>query len=258
MANKTKAPSKVQEVVTIRELRMGLLSVPVVSRTSMIQHAFSAKAEKQMEDVQTAKDKTSTPGKKNRPAKDVIEEFTGAIHLLEEKDRSKLYDRLAKLNRGKGPTDMQDVTACFKGIRVGFPAHGVKESCRRGVKGSGMPMTDFSASLWIFGTDGTDLVEIKFKKCLFRRDHVRIGGQFKTTDLRYRPEFFDWSMVIEIEYDEGSITPQDIFNSISRAGVKCGIGEWRPNAPSKPGNHGCFAVDRKALAKVSGNGKKVA
>ena len=55
---------------------------------------------------------------------------------------------------------------------------------------------------------------------------VRIGmGQ---ADVRYRPEYLDWSAILTIEYNEGMLSAEQIYQLVSAAGYGCGIGEMRP------------------------------
>jgi hypothetical protein len=60
-------------------------------------------------------------------------------------------------------------------------------------------------------------------------------------DLRYRPQFDQWSVDINIEYDADLLQQGDIVNLIDRAGFGVGVGEWRPE---KGGEFGRFAVKR--------------
>lgn len=72
-----------------------------------------------------------------------------------------------------------------------------------------------------------------------REDIVRIGQG--STDLRYRPEFRNWSMIIRMEFDSMSLTQNTILNLVQRAGFGVGLGERRPE---KGGEYGRFQVDR--------------
>ena len=62
-----------------------------------------------------------------------------------------------------------------------------------------------------------------------------------STDLRYRPEFSEWSILLRIEYDTEWISADTIVNLLERAGFGIGIGEMRPQ---KGGEFGRFQVDR--------------
>lgn len=71
-----------------------------------------------------------------------------------------------------------------------------------------------------------------------REDIVRVGaGQ---TDLRYRPEFSNWSVNVIVQIDSDLLNEQDVINLVNRAGFSVGIGEWRPE---KGGEYGRFKFD---------------
>ena len=71
-----------------------------------------------------------------------------------------------------------------------------------------------------------------------REDIVRIGQN--QTDLRYRPQFDDWSVEIRLEIDFDMLNDQDVVNLVNRAGFSVGVGEWRPE---RGGEFGRFAFD---------------
>jgi len=73
---------------------------------------------------------------------------------------------------------------------------------------------------------------------VIREDIVRVGNN--QTDLRYRPEFADWSVNIVIQIDSDLLNEQDVINLVNRAGFSVGIGEWRPE---KGGENGRFELD---------------
>lgn len=71
-----------------------------------------------------------------------------------------------------------------------------------------------------------------------REDSVRVGQG--SADLRYRPQFDDWSVEFTVEIDADLLQPSDVVNLIDRAGFGVGIGEWRPE---KGGEYGRFQVE---------------
>ena len=74
-------------------------------------------------------------------------------------------------------------------------------------------------------TQATDLIEVAGNPRM-RMDMVRIGMQ-KTPDVRFRPEFVDWSATLRIEYNTDVLTEEIIGNLLYRAGQTVGIGEGR-------------------------------
>ena len=95
-------------------------------------------------------------------------------------------------------------------------------------------MTDMRRAFHIDG----DLVEIKSEQHpQMRMDMVRIG--MGTADVRFRPEFRDWSADVPIRFNEAVISVEQIVNLFNLAGFGVGIGEWRPE---KDGQWGMFHV----------------
>ena len=74
-------------------------------------------------------------------------------------------------------------------------------------------------------TQATDLIEVVGDPRM-RMDMVRIGMQ-KTPDVRFRPEFVEWSATLRIEYNTDVLTEEIIGNLLYRAGLTVGIGEGR-------------------------------
>jgi hypothetical protein len=73
-----------------------------------------------------------------------------------------------------------------------------------------------------------------------RRDIARVGTfPNKKPDLRYRPEFRDWSVDLVIEYEPALISLAGLYLLLRRAGRSIGLYEWRPEK-SPAGIYGCF------------------
>src|SRR3546814_7461476 len=70
-----------------------------------------------------------------------------------------------------------------------------------------------------------------------REDMVRVG--MGTADIRYRPEFPEWSILAAIKFNASVISAEQIANLLSTAGFAIGIGEWRPE---RNGQFGRFHV----------------
>lgn len=62
-----------------------------------------------------------------------------------------------------------------------------------------------------------------------RRDITRVGKfGSKQPDLRYRPEFTEWSVQLVIEYEPALVSQAGLHQLIRRAGRSVGLYEWRP------------------------------
>ena len=71
---------------------------------------------------------------------------------------------------------------------------------------------------------------------VMREDTVRIS---MSTDIRFRPEYRDWSMEFDVVFNSRAISPEQIVNLVNIAGFGIGIGEWRPE---RSGQFGMFHV----------------
>jgi hypothetical protein len=177
--------------------------VPIVGTSPLIVHRFSEKARKQMLDA-------AQGNKPPREPKDPEAEYRAAFHRLKD---------------GK----------------PGFPATGFKAATvSAGRFFSGVTMTGLRQFLFFkgeIGADGVPLVRIEGEPRM-REDVVTVnrGG----SDLRYRPEFSEWSAVLEIVFVSSMITQGSVLSLVDGAGLGVGIGDWRPE---KGGDFGTFRVD---------------
>ena len=113
-------------------------------------------------------------------------------------------------------------------------------------KDLGVEKTLIKKSLFFPCEDANKCVPLIADEPICREDIVRVGvGQ---TDLRYRPEFAEWRVRVECEYDSGALSEQDIINLVNRAGFGVGLGEWRPE---KGGEFGRFQIDTTVPVEVS-------
>jgi hypothetical protein len=63
-------------------------------------------------------------------------------------------------------------------------------------------------------------------------------------DLRARPMWRNWGMVLTIEFDRGIFSLQDVVNLMTRVGMQVGIGEGRPDSRASAGmGFGTFRVE---------------
>lgn len=83
-----------------------------------------------------------------------------------------------------------------------------------------------------------ELVQIQSDPPIMREDMVRVG--MGTADMRYRPEFRNWSVDLVVRFNPNSITLDQLVSLFNMAGFACGVGEWRP---SRDGQFGTFHVD---------------
>ena len=119
----------------------------------------------------------------------------------------------------------------------GFPASAFKQCAVRAGKGIGLAMTDARTLFFVLpnAPDG-ECVSIKSNKPVMRQDPVNVKTGM---DLRFRPEFRNWSANLDIRYDADRITIDQIANLLNHGGQTVGVGEWRPE---KNGTFGTFQV----------------
>jgi hypothetical protein len=87
------------------------------------------------------------------------------------------------------------------------------------------------------GDDGRMLTQIHGEPRM-REDVVTVGRG--GTDLRYRPEFPEWSAVLEITFVKSALTRGSVISLVDAGGMGVGVGEWRPE---RNGDFGQYAVD---------------
>lgn len=80
---------------------------------------------------------------------------------------------------------------------------------------------------------------------VMRQDRVALDSRGKKVpDIRWRPEYRNWSIPIEVEFEKNMVDLSTLFNLFRRAGYHVGIGENRPGSKQArvPGQWGRFDV----------------
>jgi len=191
-----------KEGVKIRPISQVTIALSIVSTTPMIQHRWSEKARQQMRDKHAGK-KTRT-----RDIRDPQAEFEAASYRTEDG-------------------------------QYGIPAMALKSSVIGSAhKDLGIEKTLVRKSLFLRCDDPNGVLPIKCAEPAMREDTVRVGAS--GTDLRYRPEFKEWTCRVTFEIDAELLQVDDLVALINRAGFGVGIGEMRPE---KGGDYGRFRTD---------------
>ena len=189
--------------IKLKPISVETVVVTVEGLTPMIQHAWSEKALRMIREKKMGK-KT-----KDREACDPDAEFKAAAYYTED---------------GK----------------YGVPAMAFKSALVSAAhKDIGIEKTLVKKALFIECHDGNGVIEMQCSEPAMREDVVRVG--MGSTDLRYRPEFRDWSFDVRCQLVTEMLRPEDLANLIDRAGFGIGIGEWRPE---KGGDFGRFRAKR--------------
>ena len=206
------APSK-EEVAEIQISRIAAetIEVPIIGTTPLIMHRFSEKAKRQMLD--------NMQGRKSpKETKDPAAEFDAAFYRMEDET-------------------------------PGFPVLGFKMATVGGARFYGKDVSMTALRQYLFfrgeiGQDGMTLVRIDGEATM-REDVVRVGRG--GTDLRYRPEFREWSTTLTVTYVTSALTRDSVLSLIDAGGMGVGVGEWRPE---KNGDNGTYRVDPDRTVEV--------
>jgi hypothetical protein len=186
--------------VTVSEFKIREVAIPIVGISPLIVHAWSEKSKKMITDKQSGKAKNSKHEVRNPE-----EDYQQAKH--------------------RSPHGWE-----------GFPAAGFKAAMIRGAKMIGMVMKDTQTSFFIKADcQQSQLIKI-LGESRMRTDMVRVG--MGTADIRYRPEYPEWEAVLKIEFNEGVVSLDQIYQLVRAAGYGCGIGEMRPEKTNY--NYGRF------------------
>ncbi|MGH2688027.1 MAG: hypothetical protein ACRDKW_04355 [Actinomycetota bacterium] len=198
----TKKPPE-EGQIQIDRIPAETIRVPIIGTTPLIVHRFSVKAKRQMLDNMQGRKSPKLP-------KDPDAEYEAAFYRM--KDGSPGFPVIA-----------------FKAATVGgarFYANVTMTALKQFVFFNGE-----------VGGDGRMLTQIHGEPQK-REDVVTVnrGG----SDLRYRPEFAEWSAVLDVTFVSSALTRASVLSLIDAGGMGVGVGEWRPE---KDGDFGTYRVD---------------
>lgn len=198
--------------VAISRIGTETLRVPILGTAPLIVHKFSEKSKRQMLDAMQGR-------KSPKEAKDPEAEYEAAFYRLD--DDSYGFPVIA-----------------FKAASV--------SACR--FFGKAMPMTLARQCMFLDAEfskrDGQKLARIAGTPHM-REDVARVG--MGGTDLRYRPEFTEWSTSIDITYVKSMLTRESVLSLLEAGGLGVGIGVWRPE---KKGDFGTYQIDETRDVEV--------
>jgi hypothetical protein len=201
----TSLPADGPVQVTIKRLEKAVVEVPIVGETPLIMHAWSQKSRNLMLENQQTKTKA-----KKEP-RDPQADYEAAFYRLADG-------------------------------RAGMPATAFKAAISEAARFyDGITMTALKTAVFVFGpAEQPDLVPI-IGEPRMREDTPRNANG--VADLRYRPEFWPWSAVLQVHYKPAMLSVESIHNLVDASG-QVGVGDWRPSSPkSKTGMFGMYRVD---------------
>jgi hypothetical protein len=209
------AKKKVEEqVITLPELKLQKATIKIIGETQLVVHSFSKKAMDSIENKQHGKPKNSKHEIRNE-----WEELIQCLYWITPP-----------------PTELTQEAweqALVNGARFGFKAGGIKDCAvsaayRRGLVRN-MPTARGYFSIINTYEDqlyAKQVVEIEYATPpKMRRDCLSTFNS--GADMRYRPQFDDWSMTIDLVFDASAITVAEIANWFRLGGFTVGLGENR-------------------------------
>lgn len=208
-----------EAAIQIDRIAAETIRVPIIGTSPLIVHNFSEKSKRQMLETQQGK-------KRLKETRDPRAEYEAAFY------------RIADPETG--------------GTRYGFPITAFKAATTGAARfyGKSISMTALRQFMFMRGiltdADPQQLVEIVGEPRM-REDVVRLAGPSRSADLRYRPEFRNWSTVLEVTFVTSSISRQSVLSLIDAGGLGIGVGEWRPE---RRGEFGTYAVDQDRPIEV--------
>lgn len=178
--------------------------VDITGIAPYVQHAFSEKQRKQMEETQKAGQQART--KRTRVPKDFEAVYEAAMHRSKEG-------------------------------WLGIPAPAFRNAMISACRLIGYKMTHAKLSVFIEAdgidaNDGTPLVKINGEPRIHKASVRNATG---VADVRWRPMWEEWSAKVAVTFDEDQFSAADVFNLMLRAGMQVGIGEGRPDSPNSNG-----------------------
>lgn len=235
--------TKKEEIIEIRPVEMRSATLTIVGDTPLIVHRWSFKALMELLKIDA--------GLKKKIPRNPVAEVASALYWMDE-DKDP-FPRLPFTMMADGKARYQELLDKYveyteedfirdaTGARFGFPATAIKKAGISTVFRNAMSKDKVSlmGAFFIDGQGEEQLVEIKSPSIPnIRQDNVKVG--MGTADIRYRPQFNEWSIDLAIHYNaNGKLSLSDIINMVNLGGQLNGIGEWRIE---RSGQYGMYHV----------------
>jgi hypothetical protein len=159
------------------------------------------------------------------------------VHQFGQKARQEMRDKdEGRAKSGKEPRDAEqeylDSMYLTEDGKPGFPAIAFKAAAVNAANDAGIQKTLARRAFHVIG----EIIPLAGSPSM-RWDVVRIG--MGTSTNRYRAEFKHWSVTLDIVFNAGIISLEQLINLFQIAGFGVGVGEWRPE---RDGTYGTFHV----------------
>lgn len=215
-----------EQVVVLPPLNLETMMVTIVGDTSLICHAWSHKARREILDKQRKK------AKQAKAAKDPEEDFRQSLYEI----RSGGYGFPSVAVKAAMITAVTSVGGITKvAARQSFRVIGERADVDAALPGVVIRQ---------------NLIRILSGEPMIREDMVRVG--MGTADIRYRGEFWPWVMNFPIGYNANVFSSEQLLNLLNVAGFGVGIGEWRAERNGESGSFHVATEDDRQLLKQLG------
>lgn len=218
MATKAKTTA---QVINISAPDFRTLNIEIEGTAPLMQAKFSAKTKQGL--MQKMAAGSTARSKKQREPRNFENDFKESMHLSEDG-------------------------------WVGIPASAFRNAAIDVCRMVGFKMTHARMSVFIEADgldadDGTPLVRLVADDP--ERTEMVVRNATGVVDIRVRPMWRKWKVMLGIRYDAGQFTASDIYNLIMRAGQQIGIGEGRPFSKSSNGmGYGLFKIADSVTVKA--------
>ena len=212
-----KKETEKNESVILKPIKIKEVEITIKGISPLVVNNFNEKCQQQILDTQMKK-------AKEKQLRNPIEDFMRACYWLTPMPKEFTEEAFEK--------------ALKEGAKFGFPAKGIKAGAVSGAYRNKLTPDKVSLQGAFFIPE--EMLEIKYGELVMRQDYVRIAHN--GTDVRFRPEFRDWSITFKMRYNENAYSLEQILNFINYGGFSCGLGEMRTE---KGGNFGSYEVDVK-------------
>lgn len=200
--------------IKIRPIQVQMARIEIEGITPLIVHNFSEKSKRQM-----LRKQMKVAPETGREAKNPEENFRNSLYVLPGKEKMK-----------------DDSVGKYYVPGISFK-HAAVDGCRY-IDAKELNMTRAKGLFFIEDIPGP---VIKFSSLVMREDYVK--NETKVADIRHRGEFQNWSVDLNISFNQNTVNLDQIVTMLNAGGYHCGIGEWRPSAPKgRPGIYGRFRV----------------
>lgn len=192
--------------VTLKPIKRATIKFRIKGTSPLIMHKWSEKAKIQMREKQQAGKKT-----KSRDLREPEKEAKEATYTTADGS-------------------------------IGIPGMAFKSALVTAAhKDIGVEKTMVRKAIFLVCDDPEKVLPIECEPPFVLESMVRVG--MGSADLRYRPQFNQWSCDIALEVDSELLQQGDVLALVSRAGFGVGICEWRPE---KGGEFGRFDIDESS------------